>query len=161
MKPLYVIGADFGTDSVRCILVDTADGRILAQEVVYYPRWKAGLFCDTSRNMYRQHPSDYIESFTECVKGMLSKAKSADPSVESRVAGISFDMGKVLAGIAANKQKRKPAHNKGFPFLLTFYENSLSQNMVCQTEENPFAGAKKDQSHGKIPGSVEKVKGNP
>ncbi len=91
MKPLYVIGADFGTDSVRCILVDTADGRILAQEVVYYPRWKAGLFCDTSRNMYRQHPSDYIESFTECVKGMLSKAKSADPSVESRVAGISFD----------------------------------------------------------------------
>lgn len=89
MKPLYVIGADFGTDSVRCILADTSDGRILSQNVVHYPRWKEGLYCDPSKNMYRQHPLDYIESFTECVKGMLAKA--GDSSVAERVAGISFD----------------------------------------------------------------------
>ena len=89
MKQTYVIGADFGTDSVRCILVDTADGRILSQDIVHYPRWKAGLYCNPSQNMYRQHPLDYIESFTECVKGMLSKAD--EPDAAEHVAGISFD----------------------------------------------------------------------
>lgn len=89
MNSLYVIGADFGTDSVRCILVDTADGKIVACSVAYYPRWKAGLYCDAGENRYRQHPLDYIESFEKCVRDMLFQA--GGPSAAGRVAGISFD----------------------------------------------------------------------
>lgn len=89
MNSLYVIGADFGTDSVRCILVDTADGHVVSCSVAYYPRWKAGLYCDAGENRYRQHPLDYIESFEKCVRDMLFQA--GGPSAAVRVAGISFD----------------------------------------------------------------------
>jgi len=89
MNSLYVIGADFGTDSVRCILADAADGRIIARSVENYQRWKAGLYCDAGGNRYRQHPLDYVESFEKCVKDVLEQA--GDPSAADHVAGISFD----------------------------------------------------------------------
>ena len=58
----YVIGVDFGSDSVRCLIVGTADGAEIASAVAAYPRWKKRLYCDPSLNRYRQHPLDYIES---------------------------------------------------------------------------------------------------
>ena len=66
MKKGYVIGIDYGSDSCRALVVDVQDGRTVASSVCYYPRWKAGMYCDASQNRYRQHPIDYIESL-ECV----------------------------------------------------------------------------------------------
>ncbi|MGD1832020.1 MAG: ribulokinase [Sphaerochaetaceae bacterium] len=63
----YVIGADFGSDSVRVVIIDAADGTVVSSAVSYYRRWKDGLFCDPKKNMFRQHPLDYTESFTEAV----------------------------------------------------------------------------------------------
>ena len=52
----YVIGVDFGTDSVRSIIVNAANGNEVAAAVFNYPRWKDGLYCDASINQFRQHP---------------------------------------------------------------------------------------------------------
>ena len=84
----YTIGVDFGSDSVRCLVVDTADGREAASAVCAYPRWKAGLYCDPSQNRYRQHPLDYIESLEKCLREALAQC---GPDVAGRVCGISFD----------------------------------------------------------------------
>lgn len=84
----YTIGVDFGSDSVRCLVVDTADGREAASAVCAYPRWKAGLYCDPSQNRYRQHPLDYIESLEKCLREALAQC---GPDVAGCVCGISFD----------------------------------------------------------------------
>ena len=47
LKPgeAYVIGVDYGTDSVRSVLVDAANGSEISSSVFYYPRWKEGKYC--------------------------------------------------------------------------------------------------------------------
>lgn len=83
-----VLGIDFGSDSVRCLVVDAADGRELSLSVVEYPRWKQQLYCNAAENCYRQHPLDYIESLELCVRQALL---SAGPEAVGLVRGISFD----------------------------------------------------------------------
>ncbi len=84
----YVIGIDYGTDSVRSIVADTSDGKIVGSSVFEYPRWKKGLYCDSSINQFRQHPLDYLEGLEHSVKGAL---KGLDPDVVKNIAGISVD----------------------------------------------------------------------
>lgn len=84
----YTLGVDFGSDSVRCLVVDTADGREAASAVCAYPRWKEGLYCDPSQNRYRQHPLDYTESLEKCVREALA---GCGREVADRIRGISFD----------------------------------------------------------------------
>ncbi len=84
----YVIGVDYGTDSCRAILVDAADGKRLAESSCEYPRWAAGKYCDPARDMYRQHPSDYVESFRSVISGIALKVGK---EVMDNVKGLSFD----------------------------------------------------------------------
>ena len=42
----YVIGVDYGSDSVRSVILDTKNGEEIASSVYYYPRWKDGLYCN-------------------------------------------------------------------------------------------------------------------
>ena len=84
----YVIGVDFGSDSVRCLIVGTADGAEIASAVAAYPRWKERFYCDPSLNRYRQHPLDYIESLEQCVREALEKCGK---EVADNICGISFD----------------------------------------------------------------------
>lgn len=80
-----VIGLDYGSDSVRGVLVDSADGRVLATAVHNYRRWADGLYCDSAKNQFRQHPLDYLEGLENVVKSIL---KGQDASA---VAGIAID----------------------------------------------------------------------
>ena len=88
MAGKYVIGLDYGTDSVRAVVVDTATGQIVGTSVFEYPRWKNGLFCDPSINQFRQHPADYIEGLEQSGRGAI---KGLSPEIVRNIAGISVD----------------------------------------------------------------------
>lgn len=68
----YIIGVDYGTDSVRSILVDT-EGNQLAESIFYYPRWGSGLFSNASVSEFRHHPLDYLEGLEFTLKEIVSK----------------------------------------------------------------------------------------
>ena len=88
MTKKFVIGIDYGTDSVRSVVVDTSSGDIIGTSVFEYPRWKKGLFCDPSVNQFRQHPLDYIEGLEQSVKGAL---KGLTDDLVSNIVGITVD----------------------------------------------------------------------
>ncbi len=88
MNSQYVIGLDYGSDSVRCVVVDAKNGEEKGSAVCYYPRWKAGKYCDPTCNQYRQHPLDYIESLEQVVKDVLAQCGK---EVADNVCGMSFD----------------------------------------------------------------------
>lgn len=84
----FVIGIDFGTDSVRSLIVNANNGEEIAASVHYYPRWRDGLYCNPSENQFRQHPLDYVESLEHTVKECLRKAGD---QVRKNIKGISVD----------------------------------------------------------------------
>jgi len=88
MSKKFVIGIDYGTDTVRSVIVDTSNGEIVGTSVYEYPRWKKGLFCDPSINQFRQHPMDYIEGLEQSVKGAL---KGLGREIVKNIAGITVD----------------------------------------------------------------------
>ena len=84
----YVLGIDFGSDSVRCLVVDAANGAEVATAVRYYPRWRRGEYSSPAENRYRHHPLDYIES----LEGAICEAlEVAGKEVALAVRGISID----------------------------------------------------------------------
>ena len=88
-KDLFVIGVDYGTDSVRSVIVDAKNGKELASSVFYYPRWKQGLYCDAAQNQFRQHPLDYVEGLEQTIKNCIKIA--GGESVASAIKAISVD----------------------------------------------------------------------
>ncbi|PAW94750.1 ribulokinase [Mucilaginibacter sp. MD40] len=85
----YVIGIDYGSDSVRSVIVDAANGKELASSVHEYTRWKKGLFCKPAANQFRQHPLDYIEGLELTVKECIRLAGGDE--IARQVKGISVD----------------------------------------------------------------------
>ena len=87
MSQYYVIGLDFGTDSVRSVLIDSSSGQSLGSKVHWFERWKKGLYCDPTNNQFRQHPLDHMEGMEQVVRDVMSESK-----VEAKqVKGICID----------------------------------------------------------------------
>lgn len=84
----YVIGADYGTDSVRILIVDAATGAEIVSAVQEYPRWKEGKYCDPHKQQFRQHPQDYLDSLEAAVKEALAEAPAG---TAEKIRGISID----------------------------------------------------------------------
>ena len=84
----YVIGLDYGTDSVRAVIVNASNGEEVASSVHYYPRWREGKYCDPSSNRFRQHPLDYLEGLENTIKHCISLVS---PEVQQNIRGISVD----------------------------------------------------------------------
>ena len=64
----YTLGVDYGTDSVRTMIIDTSNGQIMGQAVALYERWGQGMYCRPEINQFRQHPLDYIEGLKKAIK---------------------------------------------------------------------------------------------
>jgi L-ribulokinase len=87
MNVKYTIGLDYGTDSVRALVVDQ-HGKEIATFVHYYARWKQGLFCKPSESQFRQHPLDYLEGLQNAISGALMQVNE---QVKNNIIGISVD----------------------------------------------------------------------
>ncbi|TDB62781.1 ribulokinase [Arundinibacter roseus] len=84
----FTLGIDYGTDSVRAIVVNTDTGEMPGSHVVEYTRWKLGLYCKPEKSQFRQHPLDYLEALENVVAGVLA---DLDEDVRRQIVGISID----------------------------------------------------------------------
>jgi L-ribulokinase len=94
MTGKYTIGLDFGTNSVRALIVDVQDGRELASYVSHYMHGDAGVVLKADQpDLARQHPAAYLRGIESAVKQALEFA-AADPShgfSPKQVIGIGID----------------------------------------------------------------------
>lgn len=88
----YSVGVDFGTNSVRAVVVDLRDGKELASSSFGYPSGVDGvLVSDKDPRLARQHPGDYIEGFVSTVSEAVRLASSFAEFSPDRVVGIGID----------------------------------------------------------------------
>ncbi len=92
MASQYAIGVDYGTNSVRALVVDVATGEEIAIDVWDYRHGDAGVLVDAADpNLARQSPADYIDGFMASVSGAVGKAKQVAAFDPKHVAGIGID----------------------------------------------------------------------
>jgi L-ribulokinase len=92
MTAAFAIGVDFGTNSVRAIVVDCRDGRTVGTSVFEYPSGRHGVLLDARQpHLARQNPADYIEGLRQAVIGALAAAHGENEFRSDRVIGIGCD----------------------------------------------------------------------
>lgn len=111
----YVIGLDYGTDSVRALLVNAISGEAVESSVFVYPRWGKRLYCDPSKSQFRQHPLDHLEGLEKTVSDVVIKS------------GVDK---KQIKGICVDTTGSSP---------MAVNEQGISLAMVPGCEENPNA----------------------
>ncbi|MEO0514374.1 MAG: ribulokinase [Planctomycetota bacterium] len=90
--PAFSIGVDYGTNSVRALVVEVNDGREVADHVFNYPSGQAGILLDPQDPLVaRQHPGDYLQGFIEAVSGAVKKASQSSDFTADRVVGLGVD----------------------------------------------------------------------
>ena len=92
MAGRYTIGVDYGTNSVRALVVDVKDGREIGVAVVDYPSGKHGVLLDPKdHNLARQHPGDYLLGLEQSVKQAIDAAKQTAGFAVEGVIAIGVD----------------------------------------------------------------------
>ena len=90
--PQFAIGVDYGTGSVRALVVDLRDGRELGTSVCPYPTGEGGVVVDSrDPNLARQNPQDYVDGFLKTVAEAVEEAKKNGDFSPNRVVGIGVD----------------------------------------------------------------------
>lgn len=90
--PRYTIGLDYGTNSVRGLLVDVDSGDEIATSVFGYPHGKAGVVVsDRDPDLARQHPQDYLDGAVAVIKGVLAEAAKRPGFAPVQVIGVGVD----------------------------------------------------------------------
>jgi L-ribulokinase len=88
----YAIGLDYGTNSVRTLVVNIANGREVASAVWNYSHGTQGVILSHDPNLARQHPADYVTGAEVTIKKALALAKRAVRGFSpEQVIGIGVD----------------------------------------------------------------------
>jgi len=92
-KRKLTLGLDYGTNSVRTVLVDLAGGEESGSFVWEFETGEAGIILDSSdHNLARQNPADYLNGIEITVKEVLGQAKKADKDFDTeQIIGIGID----------------------------------------------------------------------
>jgi L-ribulokinase len=92
MEATFVLGLDYGTNSVRAVVAACADGRTVGTHVFDYPSGERGIILDArDPHLARQNPADYVEGFRDAIKGAVSQADSDHEFSRNRVIGVGVD----------------------------------------------------------------------
>jgi len=89
----YTIGLDYGTNSVRCLIVNTRNGSELATAVHEYETGEDGIILDTAdHNLARQNPADYLQGTEEVIKAAIRQGHDKDNAFDpTQIIGIGID----------------------------------------------------------------------
>jgi L-ribulokinase len=89
---MFTLGIDYGTNSVRALVVRCADGAEFGSAVVSYPSGHQGVLLDPrDHNVARQHPGDYLLGLEKSVRAAFAAAKKKRGFSPHRVIGIGVD----------------------------------------------------------------------
>jgi len=92
MATQYTIGLDYGTNSVRALIVNVANGAEVAAAVWTYSHGKQGVVLARDPNLARQHPADYLKGAEITLRQALATAKKTVKGFNaSHVIGIGVD----------------------------------------------------------------------
>jgi L-ribulokinase len=88
----FTLGLDFGTNSVRAVVVSCADGSTAGTAVFDYPSGESGVLIDPrDPHLARQHPGDYLAGLRASVRGALEKAAGIPGFSPAAIIGIGVD----------------------------------------------------------------------
>jgi L-ribulokinase len=92
MSAQYTIGLDYGTNSVRALIVNVANGQEVGTAVWGYEHGTAGVILGRDPNLARQHPADYLQGAEITIREALSKARDTVRGFKpEQVIGIGVD----------------------------------------------------------------------
>jgi L-ribulokinase len=89
---MFTLGIDYGTNSVRALVVRCRDGKEFGSCVVQYPSGHQGVLLDArDHNLARQHPADYLYGLEKSVRGALAQARRQKGFAAERIVGLGVD----------------------------------------------------------------------
>lgn len=148
----FVIGVDYGSDSVRSVIVNALNGEEIASSVYYYPRWQKGEFCDPVNNRFRQHPLDYISGLETTIKDCIKSA--GGDAVATNIKGLSVDT-TGSTPVAVNKNGTPLALTPGFEnnpnAMFVLWKDHTAVNEAAEINEH---AAKFDTNYLKYVGGI-------
>ena len=91
MDSIFALGIDFGTNSVRALVLNLTNGDEISSSVSNYKSGSNGiLLAENNPLIARQYPGDYLESMEIAVKAAIIQAVDQNISIEN-IVGIGVD----------------------------------------------------------------------
>jgi L-ribulokinase len=130
----FVLGVDYGTNSVRAVVVATADGAEAGSCVFPYPSGEAGILLDAKDpNLARQNPADYVDGFMHAASGALRAARRRRGVRPENIVGI---------GVDTTASTPLPVDRQGTPLaMLPAFRNNPAAHAWLWKDHTSFAEA--------------------